>query len=70
MSGIMPGKDITMSSNTSETKKQQGRNTVRIIGIAIVLLILIALNAPQLLFFLTPAQQEAVRLFHQTYFSQ
>ena len=52
MSGIMPGKDITMSSNTSETKKQQGKGTVRIIGIAVILLVLIALNAPQFLFFL------------------
>lgn len=70
MSGIMPGKDITMSSNTSETKKQQGKGTVRIIGIAVILLVLIALNAPQFLFFLKPAQQEAIRLFHATYFSQ
>ncbi len=59
-----------MSSNTTEVKKQQGRNTVRIVGIVLIILVLIALNAPHLLFFLTPAQQEAVRLFHETYFSQ
>ena len=66
----MPRKELSMSSNTTGEKKQQGKNTARFIGIAIVLLILIALNAPQLLFFLTPAQQEAIRLYHQTYFSQ
>ena len=66
----MPGKEFTMSSNTTEAKKQQGKNSLRIIGIVIILLILIALNAPHLLFFLTPAQQEAVRLFHETYFSK
>ncbi|MBQ6197460.1 MAG: mechanosensitive ion channel family protein [Lachnospiraceae bacterium] len=59
-----------MSSNTTEAKKQQGKNSLRVIGIVIILLILIALNAPHLLFFLTPAQQEAVRLFHETYFSK
>ena len=59
-----------MSSNNAEVKKQQGRNTVRIVGIVLIILVLIALNAPHLLFFLTPAQQEAVRLFHETYFSQ
>ena len=66
----MPGKEFTMSSNTTEAKKQQGKNSLRVIGIVIILLILIALNAPHLLFFLTPAQQEAVRLFHETYFSK
>ena len=66
----MPGKDITMSSNTSETKKPQAKGTARIIGIVIILLILVALNAPHLLFFLKPAQQEAIRLFHETYFSK
>ncbi len=51
-------------------KKRSGRSAARAIGIILILLILVALNAPQLLFFLTPAQQEAVKLFHETYFSQ
>ncbi len=51
-------------------KKRSGRSAARAIGIILILLILVALNAPHLLFFLTPAQQEAVKLFHQTYFSQ
>ena len=58
-----------MSNNTAE-KKTSNKNTARIIGIIVILLILIVLNAPQLLFFLTPAQQESIRLFHETYFSQ
>ena len=35
----MPGKEFTMSSNTTEAKKQQGKNSLRIIGIVIILLI-------------------------------
>ena len=54
----------------SDEKKQPNKNAARIIGILVILLILAVLNAPQLLFFLTPAQQEAIRLFHETYFSQ
>ncbi|MBQ4425578.1 MAG: mechanosensitive ion channel family protein [Lachnospiraceae bacterium] len=51
-------------------KKQANKNTARIIGIVIILLILLFLNAPKLLFFLSPAQQEAVKLFDESYFGQ
>ena len=45
-------------------------STARVIGIILILLILVFLNAPKLLFFLTPAQQEAIKLFHETYFGK
>ena len=59
-----------MSKNTPAEKKQQNRSTARIVGIAVILLILLCLNAPNLLFFLKPEQKEAVKLFHETYFTQ
>ncbi len=73
----MPGKDIIMSTNTPAekknpptAKKQQKKSTARIVGIAVILLILLCLNAPNLLFFLKPEQKEAVKLFHETYFTK
>ena len=51
-------------------KKKQNKSTVRMIGIILILLILVVLNAPKLLFFLKPEQQEAVKLFNETYFGQ
>ncbi|MBO4872138.1 MAG: mechanosensitive ion channel, partial [Lachnospiraceae bacterium] len=59
-----------MSKNKQAEKKQQKNSASRIVGIVIILLILLVLNVPALLFFLKPEQQEAVKLFHQTYFSQ
>ena len=59
-----------MSKNTPAEKKQQNKSTARIVGIAVILLILLCLNAPNLLFFLKPEQKEAVKLFHETYFTQ
>ena len=41
-------------------KKQQNKNTARIVGIAVIFLILLILNAPGLLFFLKPEQKEAI----------
>ncbi len=60
-----------MTEKTKTVQKPQSRkSTSRIIGILLILLILLALNLPQLLFFLKPEQQEAIRLFHTTYFNQ
>ena len=53
-----------------KAKKTEKKNTGRILGIVIILLILLVLLAPQLLFFLKPEQQEAIRLFEETYFGQ
>lgn len=44
------------------------KNPARPIGIAVIFLIILAMNKPSWLFFLNPSQQEAVKLFHQTYF--
>jgi len=44
------------------------RNAGRVIGVVVIFLIVLALNFPKALFFLSPAQQEAVKLFQQTYF--
>ncbi len=41
----------------------------RLIGIIVIGLILLVLVAPKLLFFLSASQQEAIELFHQTYFA-
>jgi len=53
-----------MKNRESTAKSGLGR----IIGIVVILLILLVLNFPKALVFLTPAQQESIRLFHQTYF--
>lgn len=53
--------------NTSKDNKSAKRMIGRIIGVVIIALIIIALNVPKTLFFLTPAQQEAVGTFRQTY---
>lgn len=53
-----------------KAKKTEKKNTGRILGIVLILLILLVLLAPQLLFFLKPEQQEAIRLFEETYFGQ
>ncbi|MBR4165337.1 MAG: mechanosensitive ion channel family protein [Lachnospiraceae bacterium] len=58
-----------MQKKTSPVKMPK-KSTARIVGIVIVLLVLLVLNAPNLLFFLKPEQKEAVRLFHETYFSK
>ena len=50
-----------MSTNTSAEKKQQNKNTARIVGIAVIFLILLILNFPGLLFFLKPEQREAIK---------
>ena len=55
-----------MKKNEPATNKPK-KNTGRIIGIIVILLILLALNLPKLLFFLKPEQQEALRLFRETY---
>ena len=51
-------------------KSKPKKNSGRIIGIILILLILLVLNLPQLLFFLKPEQQEAVELFRTTYLDQ
>ena len=55
-----------MKKNEPATNKPK-KNTGRIIGIIVILLILLALNLPKLLFFLKPEQQEALSLFRETY---
>ena len=54
-----------MNENTN--RKGKGSAAGKVVGV-IVLLILLALNVPKLCFFLSPSQQEAVKLFHETYF--
>ena len=51
-----------------KTQKKNGKAVGLIVGIAVIFLIFLILNAPGILFFLKPEQQEAIRLFHQTYF--
>ena len=51
-----------------QTQKKSGKAVGRIVGIAVIFLIFLILNVPGILFFLKPEQQEAIRLFHQTYF--
>ncbi len=55
-----------MDENTNRKKKGPGPG--KLAGIIILLLILLILNVPKLCFFLSPSQQEAVRLFNETYF--
>ena len=60
-----------MTEKTKPIQKKQPRKTTsRLIGIIVILLVLLALNLPQLLFFLKPEQQEAVKLFRETYLDQ
>ena len=53
---------------TNESKSGPTRSIGRAAGIAVIILMLLALCAPQLLVFLSPAQREAVSLFSETYF--
>lgn len=55
-----------MDENTNRKNKRPGPG--KLVGIIILLLILLILNVPKLCFFLSPSQQEAVRLFNETYF--
>ncbi|MBR5981512.1 MAG: mechanosensitive ion channel, partial [Firmicutes bacterium] len=55
-----------MDENTN--RKNKGPGPGKLIGIIILLLIILILNFPNLCAFLSPAQQEAVRLFNETYF--
>ena len=55
-----------MDENTK--RKSKGPGPGKLIGIIILLLIILALNFPNLCAFLSPSQQEAVRLFNETYF--
>ena len=59
-----------MKNKEHVEKKPSKKSAARIIGIVLILLILVFLNAPKLLFFLSPSQQEAIRLFHETYFGK
>ena len=59
-----------MKNKEHVEKKPAKKSTARVIGIIVVLLILVFLNAPQLLFFLSSSQQEAIRLFNETYFGK
>ena len=59
-----------MKNKEHVEKKPSKKSTARVIGIIVVLLILVFLNAPQLLFFLSSSQQEAIRLFNETYFGK
>lgn len=54
-----------------KAKKTMTKNTiVKIIGIAIIFMILVCLINPKVLFFLNKSQQEAVKLFSQNYFGK
>ena len=55
-----------MSSDSNQQKKR--RATGKLVGIIIILLLLLILDFPQLCFFLKPSQQEAIKLFRDTYF--
>ncbi|MCR4804456.1 MAG: mechanosensitive ion channel family protein [Clostridia bacterium] len=55
-----------MDENKKQMKKGPGPG--KLVGIIILLLILLILNVPKLCFFLSPSQQEAVKLFNETYF--
>ena len=55
-----------MDENTNRKIKKTAPG--RLIGIILILLILLILNFPKLCVFLSPSQQEAVRLFNETYF--
>ncbi len=55
-----------MNSNSNQNTKR--RATGKLVGIIIILLIILILDFPQLCFFLKPSQQEAVKLFRNTYF--
>ncbi|MBO4288976.1 MAG: mechanosensitive ion channel family protein [Lachnospiraceae bacterium] len=59
-----------MKNKEHVEKKTSKKSTARVIGIIVILLILVFLNAPKLLFFLSPSQQEAIKLFHETYFGK
>ena len=49
-------------------KRAQNRRTGRAVGVVAILLIMLALRFPNALFFLNPAQREAIKLFDRTYF--
>lgn len=53
--------------NDNMNRRASGSVAGKVIGV-IVLLILLMLNVPKLCFFLSPSQQEAVKLFNETYF--
>ena len=55
-----------MDENTNRKIKRTGPG--KLVGIILILLILAILNFPKLCVFLSPSQQEAVRLFNETYF--
>ncbi len=55
-----------MDENKKQMKKGPGPG--KLVGIIILLLILLILNVPKLCLFLSPSQQEAVKLFNETYF--
>ncbi len=48
-------------------RKSKGPSPGRLVGIIIILLILLLLNFPKLCAFLSPSQQEAIKLFNETY---
>ena len=54
------------AENTAKRRKAKGR-TGRVIGVVVVIVVLLLLLFPDLCFFLSPAQKEAVKLFDQTY---
>ncbi|MBO4423101.1 MAG: mechanosensitive ion channel family protein [Clostridia bacterium] len=57
-----------MKKNENKTTGRKRNNiALRIIGVILIALIIIVINVPKALFFLTPAQQEAVGLFRQSY---
>ena len=56
-------------SDKSNAKASNAKAS-RLVGIIIILLTLLLINFPKLCFFLSPAQQEALGLFNQTYFGQ
>lgn len=52
----------------SRAEKSKKRVSVgRIIGVAVIVLVVAVINFPKALFFLSPAQQESVNLFRETY---
>ncbi|MBS7262408.1 MAG: mechanosensitive ion channel family protein [Eubacteriales bacterium] len=58
-----------MSKKSSQNDRKTRGCIARIIGIVVIVLLFLTLTAPKLLFFLSPAQQEAIELFNKTYFA-
>ena len=52
----------------NKNRKNRTPGPGKLVGIILLVLILLILNFPKLCVFLSPSQQEAVKLFNETYF--